>query len=58
MTETPAQRALACRACGHIFDGDTGKHLKEFEGVIIKNADREREVCLPCHLEQRAWPRR
>lgn len=52
------RRILACRICGHLFDGDNGKHIEEMKKVVIENADREREICLPCHLEQRAWPRR
>lgn len=52
------KRVLACRACGHIFDGDTGKHIPELKEVVITHSDREKLVCLPCHLEQKAWPDR
>lgn len=52
------KRVLACRACGHIFDGDTGKHIPEMKEVVITHSDREKLVCLPCHLEQKAWPDR
>ena len=45
-------RELACKICGHVYDGDTGDIIKEKKDIIVPEKDRGPGFCFPCHLLQ------